>query len=393
MADFRAMIRGNVTRLSMPFGTGIIGISTEETPTVVGVTSSDSITGDYELDVAPYQGQCNVMAVPDYGREFSANTVFPLDTIIRPTTPNGYLYRITEAGELGAVEPDWPTTENQVITSGTVTMVTEIMLRPLVNSLITPVIEGLVVTKWFDLTNPPTSYSPSIVGVTNFTLMLPLMSGLYAACGLNQIRVAASLTNARNNNFLGDFTASVQDIVEYARGKFFTCNETDNTLYRIAINDAGVASTDGDNQTFGTGNVRGLAVNREDNKLYALVYDGTTPNLWVADVDPANGDISNATLAANLSGFSAATDALSLRAIEYRRGILFVSDRIDNKVHQLNAETYQQITGAPVWTFTPAQPTTAETGYKIKFDGDNKVLVTNLFNGEYAEYTVAPVTE
>ena len=112
-------------------------------PTVVGTTASDSVTGDYELDVAPYQGQVNVMAIPDYGVEFTAGTQLPVDSIVRPTVPNGFLYRVTEAGTTGSTEPTWPTTENQVITSGGVTMITEYMLRPLVNSLLTPVIEPI----------------------------------------------------------------------------------------------------------------------------------------------------------------------------------------------------------------------------------------------------------
>lgn len=140
---FKAMIRGNVKKLGLPYGAEIVGVSNVTPPAVVGSTTSDSVTGDYELDVAPYQGQVNVMAIPNYGVEFTASTVLPLDVFIRPTVPNGYLYRVTEAGTTGGTEPTWPTTENQVVTSGGVTMVTEYMLRPLVNSLLLPVIEPI----------------------------------------------------------------------------------------------------------------------------------------------------------------------------------------------------------------------------------------------------------
>lgn len=140
---FKAMIRGNVEKLGLPYGAEIIGVSNTTPPKVVGSTVSDSVTGDYELDVAPFQGQVNVMAIPDYGIEFVTNTVLPVGTTIRPTVPNGFLYRITEDGTTGDTEPTWPTVENQVVTSGSVTMVTEYMLRPLVNSLLTPVIEPI----------------------------------------------------------------------------------------------------------------------------------------------------------------------------------------------------------------------------------------------------------
>lgn len=140
---FKAMIRGNVKKLSIPYGAEIVGVSNTTPPKVVGSTMSDSITGDYELDVAPFQGQVNVMAIPDYGLEFTENAVLPLDAKIRPTVPNGFLYRVTEAGTTGVTEPTWPTIENQVVTSGSVTMITEYMLRPLVNSLLTPVIEPI----------------------------------------------------------------------------------------------------------------------------------------------------------------------------------------------------------------------------------------------------------
>lgn len=141
---FKAMIRGNVQKLGVPFGAEIVGVSNAEPPAVVGTTTSDATTGDYELDVAPYTGQVNVMAIPDYGVEFTTNAVYPLGAIVRPTTPNGYLYEVTEAGTTDVNnEPTWPTQENQVVVSGTVTFVTRYMLRPLVNSLLTPVIEPL----------------------------------------------------------------------------------------------------------------------------------------------------------------------------------------------------------------------------------------------------------
>lgn len=140
---FTAKITGNVTRLGVPFGTDIIAISKAVPPTVVGVTTSDPSTGDYTVDVAPYTGKCDLMAVPDYGVEWVENTVFTAGVKIRPTTPNGFLYSVTEAGTTDNTEPTWPTQENQVVVSGSVTMIAEYMLRPLVNSLITPVIEPL----------------------------------------------------------------------------------------------------------------------------------------------------------------------------------------------------------------------------------------------------------
>jgi len=47
-----------------------------------------------------------------------ANTSYVLDTIVKPTTANGYLYRCVTAGTTSSTEPTWPTTFGETVSDG-----------------------------------------------------------------------------------------------------------------------------------------------------------------------------------------------------------------------------------------------------------------------------------
>lgn len=56
-------------------------------------------------------------------RTWASSTAFPLGIHVMPTAGNGFEYEVTVAGTMASSEPAWPTTEGELIISGTVTMV------------------------------------------------------------------------------------------------------------------------------------------------------------------------------------------------------------------------------------------------------------------------------
>ncbi|OED40219.1 hypothetical protein ACH42_17040 [Endozoicomonas sp. (ex Bugula neritina AB1)] len=105
---------------------------------VTGNTTSDDTTGDYTLDVLTDGGDTFVIAMDDYGRVFTANATVELNEIIHPTTPNGYVYRVKQAGTLPATEPEWwiDTGTNHTKTVNDVTLRAIAFYRPLCHGYI-----------------------------------------------------------------------------------------------------------------------------------------------------------------------------------------------------------------------------------------------------------------
>lgn len=84
-------------------------------------------------DVVPVPGAQNVgpVSIGFVGSAWSdpngsatlAGTIIAVGAYIRPTTPNGFIYRVTVGGTLGGTEPTWPTTVSSTVISGGVTLV------------------------------------------------------------------------------------------------------------------------------------------------------------------------------------------------------------------------------------------------------------------------------
>lgn len=59
------------------------------------------------IDLRVTGGDVYAMALDDYGTLFQPSLMVVVDTVIRPPSFAGWLYRITEAGTLPATEPEW----------------------------------------------------------------------------------------------------------------------------------------------------------------------------------------------------------------------------------------------------------------------------------------------
>lgn len=64
-------------------------------------------TADGALDLRVTGGAVYAVALDDYGEVYQPSLAVAVGVIVRPTLFAGWLYRITEAGSLPAVEPTW----------------------------------------------------------------------------------------------------------------------------------------------------------------------------------------------------------------------------------------------------------------------------------------------
>jgi hypothetical protein len=139
-ADYRAWVRGEVTKLSLPFSAQVAAFTLSNPAKLLGTTTTDPDTGAYEIDVAPYTSEVMVFAAMDYGRVFEPGYNLAADQVIHPTTPNRCVYRAKNAGALGDTEPDWPLVGE--ITSGAVVLEAHSLYEPLAGGYLKPTIEA-----------------------------------------------------------------------------------------------------------------------------------------------------------------------------------------------------------------------------------------------------------
>ena len=136
--DSTNIITGNVKKFGLPYSLQLVAVSVELIPEVVGSTTSDVVTGDYSIDVWPWEGDTLVYAAPDYGDEFVPGAFIAAGEILHPTVPNKNVYIAGADGTLGLIEPIWP--DSGIIVSGTVTFTAQPLYRPLINGFVKPTV-------------------------------------------------------------------------------------------------------------------------------------------------------------------------------------------------------------------------------------------------------------
>lgn len=111
---------------------------TESKP--LGQSISDPVTGEYEIILRDgFPRAVFVTAFDDYGRDFEADAAITTGERVHPTTPTGYVYDCTGAGDLPSTEPDpWPTDTEASHLIGTASFDVKPFYRPQVHGPVVP---------------------------------------------------------------------------------------------------------------------------------------------------------------------------------------------------------------------------------------------------------------
>lgn len=113
-------------------------------PRPLGETSSDPETGEYQLIIeSGYTDEVFVVAFDEYGQDFSPDMNLAVGDKIHPTTPNGYVFECTGAGQLPSEEPAWIINTETSQTYGTAAMIAVPFYRPMVHGPVTPQVQNI----------------------------------------------------------------------------------------------------------------------------------------------------------------------------------------------------------------------------------------------------------
>ena len=93
-----------------------------DTPQFLAQTQSNQ-QGQYTLEWRGYTGQILIAAMDDYGEPWESEKTVGVGERVRPVSPNGYVYQVSSAGDLGSTEPDWPELAGETVVSGSVVLV------------------------------------------------------------------------------------------------------------------------------------------------------------------------------------------------------------------------------------------------------------------------------
>lgn len=111
--------------------------------------------GTFDITYNDWAGSVIVLALDEYGDEFSTETALNMGQVVHPETPNGYVYQVTAAGTTGTEEPAWSTSGS--VTSGGVTFNVLPYYRPVASGPLEGILEARPwnptdagASRWFD---------------------------------------------------------------------------------------------------------------------------------------------------------------------------------------------------------------------------------------------------
>ena len=130
-------IKGKITLEDNPHSTKVVIVAADNTAKLIDVVNSDPVTGDYQC-ITSYSKPVMIFTTQDYGLPWSAGTAKVIGDVVHPTTPNGYIYKVTQAGSTGQAEPIWTAEQNVSINDGSVIYQSERLLKPEIEGYVTP---------------------------------------------------------------------------------------------------------------------------------------------------------------------------------------------------------------------------------------------------------------
>ena len=151
-----AHIAGTVKIDGAPAERNIIVISDNPAGREIIAEGISNSIGEFDIEYADWNGPVIALAIDKYGVGFTPFESLSVDSVVHPTTPNGYVYYVTGSGITGDSEPDWSISE--AVTSGSVTFNPHPYYRPIASG---PLV-GEVITSGFE------PGFPTVVGFTNW---------------------------------------------------------------------------------------------------------------------------------------------------------------------------------------------------------------------------------
>lgn len=202
-----------------------------------------------------------------------------------------------------------------------------------------------------------------------------------------------------NTNSIGSANVTqLQDAVQAANNKIWFINDsvgslieryTYNPLNNEIVKD-NVSITPSGNSVL----PRGIAYNDDLMIMYLLSYQTkssiNTPVLTAIQLD-ANGDFVSQSEIMELTNIDSTFNGSNLRAIDYSNGVIFIADRINRRIYQINQSDNTLLDGGQLLTDTSGSGTL----YKIFVDDSQGVMYSiQQFQGNLAIYpfTLDPVT-
>lgn len=91
-----------------------------------GASASD---GTFDIAYTDWGGAVIALSIDEYGIAFPSETALNSGEVVHPTTPNGYVYTVSQAGTTGTSEPAWPT--SGTVQSGSATFTARRYYRPI----------------------------------------------------------------------------------------------------------------------------------------------------------------------------------------------------------------------------------------------------------------------
>ncbi len=126
----QAHIAGTVTIDGTAAARDVIIISDDKangrTVLAEGTSAGD---GSFDINYTDWGGAVIALSIDEYGISFPAETALNSGEVVHPTTPNGYVYTVSQAGTTGTSEPAWPT--SGTVQSGSATFTARRYYRPI----------------------------------------------------------------------------------------------------------------------------------------------------------------------------------------------------------------------------------------------------------------------
>lgn len=125
----KSRIAGTVTISGLPAVRDVIVIKDDPTGREVVAEGTSLSDGTFDIEYNDWTGPVIALALDEYGISFVPESSLNAGDVVHPTSPNGYVYNVTVAGETGEEEPAWSTSE--IVQSGSVTFNPSPYYRPI----------------------------------------------------------------------------------------------------------------------------------------------------------------------------------------------------------------------------------------------------------------------